>query len=77
MSNSNQPDFLPNPSSKIYALRDFMRDNFCTKRVANFRVLCRNRMLGIGPRPDDMSDDKVSSLATLWGKDPVHPSAVA
>jgi hypothetical protein len=77
MSNSNQPGLLPNLYSKVYALRDFMRDSFYTKMVANFRVLCRNRMLEIGPRPDDMSYAKASSLATLWGKDPVHPSAAA
>ncbi len=77
MDGHNQPGFLPNLSSKVYALRDFICDSLNIKRVANFWVLCPNRMLGISPGPDVMPHDEASSLVTLWGKDPVLPSAAA
>jgi hypothetical protein len=34
-------------------------------------------MLGLGPRSTSISEEDVHELSTLWGDDPVHPTAAA
>jgi hypothetical protein len=45
-----------------------------TRRTGNFRVICPNRMLGLGPMLDD---DKATEISELWGRDAVHPLPAA
>ncbi len=48
-----------------------------TRRIPNFRVLCPNRMVGVGQRRTEPSDEEAALSAALWGIDPVHPTAAA
>jgi hypothetical protein len=63
--------YLPALGSNIFHLRDYIRDALFTKRTANYRLLCPNRMLGIGAH---LSDEDAQKIGGLWGPDPVHPS---
>jgi hypothetical protein len=69
--NFHASGYLPALGSNIFRLRDYIRDALYTKRTANFRVLCPNRMLGIGAH---LSDEDAQRIGGLWGPDPVHPS---
>ncbi len=69
--------YLPSLGDAVHALRDNIRDSLYTKHVQNFRVLCPNRMVGVGQRSQVPSDEEAARTAALWGADPVHPSAAA
>jgi hypothetical protein len=73
-TNFGASQYLPALGSNIFRLRDFIRDSLYTKRTTNFRVLCPNRMLGIGPQ---LSDADARRIGGMWGPDPVHPSTDA
>jgi lysophospholipase L1-like esterase len=69
--NYSAPTYLPALGASVFRLRDSIRDSLYTKRCPNFRVVCSNRLLGIGP---DLSDEAAREISLLWGTDPVHPS---
>ncbi len=69
--------FLPKLGDTIAALCDFIRDALFVKKVPNFRVLCPNRMVGVGQRKQEPTDEEAAKMATLWGPDPVHPTSAA
>jgi hypothetical protein len=69
--NYSAPTYLPALGASVFRLRDSIRDSLYTKRCPNFRVVCCNRLLGIGP---DLSDEAARAISQLWGSDPVHPS---
>jgi hypothetical protein len=75
--NYRLPGFLPRLADSIHALRDGIRDTLFTKRIDNFRVLCPNRMIGVGQRRAVPSDEEAAASAALWGTDPVHPTGAA
>jgi hypothetical protein len=77
LTNYRSPGYLPRLGEAVAALRDHIRDAFFMRRVSNFRVLCPNRMFGMGLRRQDISDEEASRTAALWGPDPVHPTSVA
>jgi hypothetical protein len=58
-------------------LKDFIRDSLYTRHTSNFRVLCPNKILGIGQRRSELPIDEARDLATIWGNNPVHPSRAA
>ncbi len=62
--------YLPALGASVFRLRDHIRDALYTRRCSNFRVICSNRLLGIGP---NLSDEAAKELSQLWGNDPVHP----
>jgi hypothetical protein len=45
--------------------------------MANFQVLCPNRMVGVGQRSHELSDEEAAKTAALWGTNPVHPTVAA
>ncbi len=69
--------FLPRLGDAIASLRDSIRDALFVKKVPNFRVLCPNRMIGVGQRRQEPSDEEAAKAAALWGSDPVHPTSAA
>jgi hypothetical protein len=73
--NYSEPGYLPKLNNSISALRDCIRDSLFTRRVSNYRVLCPNKMIGLGPRSGGISDSEAREHADRWGSDPVHPSA--
>ncbi len=73
-TNYSSSSYLPNLGASVFRLREFIRDSLFTKRSSNFRVICPNRMLGLGPMLDD---DKASKISDLWGRDAVHPLPAA
>jgi hypothetical protein len=75
--NYSEHGYLPRLNTAISALRDCIRDSLYTKRVSNYRVLCPNKMVGLGPRIGGISDDEAREHACRWGDDPVHPTAAA
>jgi hypothetical protein len=77
LTNYRNPGFLPRLGDAIAALRDHIRDALFTRRTPNFRVLCPNRMFGMGLRRQDISDEDAARTAALWGPDPVHPTQAA
>jgi hypothetical protein len=77
LTNYRSPGFLPRLGDSVAALRDHIRDALFTRRIPNFRVLCPNRMFGMGLRRHDISDEEATRTAALWGPDPVHPSQAA
>ncbi len=77
LTNYRNPGFLPRLGESVAALRDHIRNAFFTRRISNFRVLCPNRMFGMGLRRQEISDEEASRTAALWGPDPVHPTQAA
>jgi hypothetical protein len=77
LTNYRSPGYLLRLGEAVAALRDHIRDAFFMQRVSNFRVLCPNRMFGIGLRRQDISDEEATRTAALWGPDPMHPTSVA
>jgi hypothetical protein len=75
--NYHMVGFLPRLGDAIASLRDSIRDALFVKKVQNFRVLCPNRMIGVGQRKQEPSDEEVAKAAVLWGSDPVHPTSEA
>jgi hypothetical protein len=75
--NYRTQSYLPRLGDAIHALRDNIRDGLFTRRIPNFRVLCPNRMVGVGQRRTEPSDEEAALSAALWGSDPVHPTAAA
>jgi hypothetical protein len=69
--------YLPRTGESVSALRDHERDSLFTRKVPNFRVLCPNRMIGMGQRRIEPSDDEAAKTAALWGPDPVHLTVAA
>jgi hypothetical protein len=76
-TNYRSPHYLSALGDAVHALRDHIRDCLFTRRVPNFRVLCPNRMIGVGQRRQIPSDDEAAKAAALWGNNPVHPTAAA
>jgi hypothetical protein len=74
LTNYNAVFFLPNLGVGVYSLREFIRDSLYVRRASNFRVICLNRMLNIHP---GLTDEEAREVASLWGDNPVHPSARA
>jgi hypothetical protein len=75
--NYRLPGYLPRLGDSIHLLRDSIRDSLFTKHVPNFRVLCPNKMIGVGQRKDEPSYEEAAASAALWGVDPVHPTGAA
>jgi hypothetical protein len=75
--NYRSQGYLPRLGDALHALRDNIRDGLFTRRVPNFRVLCPNRMVGVGQRRIKPSDEEAALSAALWGNDPVHPMTAA
>ncbi len=73
-TNYSSSSYLPCLGSNVFKLREFIRDSLFTRRTVNFRVICPNRMLGLGPMLDD---DKANEISELWGRDTVHPLLAA
>jgi hypothetical protein len=76
-TNYRQPSYLSRLGDAIHALRDNIRDCLFTRHVVNFRVLCPNKMIGVGQRREEPSDEEAAKTAALWGADPVHPTKAA
>ncbi len=74
-TNYRTPGYLPALGDALHALRDNIRDSLYTRQTPNFRVLCPNRMVGVGQRSQVPSDEEAARTAALWGANPVHPSA--
>jgi hypothetical protein len=76
-TNYKAQGYLPRLGDAVHALRDNIRDGLFNWRISNFRVLCPNRMIGVGQRRTELSDEEAALSAALWGTDPVHPSTAA
>ncbi len=77
LTNYRSPGYLPRLGEAVASLRDHICDALFTRRISNFRVLCPNRMFGMGLRRQDISDEEATRTAALWGPDPVHPTSAA
>ncbi len=77
VSNYREKNYLPKLNMAISGLRDYIRDALYIRRISNYRVLCPNKMIGLGPRSADISDMEAKEFAELWGDNPVHPSLAA
>jgi hypothetical protein len=75
--NYHTPGYLPKLGTAVTALRDYIRDALFVKKIYNFRVLCPNKMIGVGQRKLKPSDKEAAKTAALWGPDPVHPASAA
>jgi hypothetical protein len=69
--------YLPKLGDAIAALRDYVRDALFVKKIPNFRVLCPNKMVGVGQRKQEPTDEEAAKTAAVWGPDPVHPTGAA
>jgi lysophospholipase L1-like esterase len=58
-------------------MRFNIRDSLFTRHVSNVRVLCPNRMISVGQRKEEPTDEVAAKTAALWGSDPVHPTTAA
>ncbi len=77
MVNYRTVGFLPRLGDVIASLRDSIQDTLFVKKVPNFRVLCPNRMIGVGQHRQEPSDEEAAKAAALWGSDPVHPTGAS
>jgi hypothetical protein len=62
--NYSSPTYLPTLGASVFCLRDNIRDALYTRRTGNFRVVCANKLMGIGPH---LSDQAASDISRLWG----------
>jgi hypothetical protein len=69
--------FQPKLGNTIVALCEYIRDALFVKKVPNFRVLCLNRMIGVGQQRQEPTDEEAAKSPALWGPDPVHPTGAA
>jgi hypothetical protein len=76
-TNYNTRSYLSALGDAVHVLRDHIRDCLFTRRIPNFRILCPNRMIGVGQRRQVPSDEEAAKAAALWGNNPVHPTAAA
>lgn len=65
VSNCKEQNYLPKLNMAILGIRDFIRDLLYTRRVSNYRILCPNKMIGLGPRSGDISDSEARVFAYL------------
>jgi hypothetical protein len=77
LTNYKKAGYLQSLGSATNVLKEYIRDSLYTRHTSNFRVLCPNKILGIGQRRGEMSIEDARELAALWGSDPVHPSGAA
>jgi hypothetical protein len=49
VSNYREKNYLPKLNMAVSGLQDYIRDSFYTRRISNYRVLCPNKMIGLGP----------------------------
>ena len=71
--NYNDKNYLGDLGKSVLKIREFLRDFAYMKRVRRYRILCPNRMIGIGDS-EDASLDELRVVASRWGEDPVHPA---
>jgi hypothetical protein len=76
-TNYRIPGYLSRLGEAVHALRDYIRDCLLMRPITNLQVLCHNRMIGVGQRKVEPSDEEATKTAALWGSDPVHPTAAA
>ncbi len=67
VTNYHTVGYLPRLGELVYALRNHVRDSYFTRKAPNIRVLCPNRMIGMGQRRIEQSDDEAAKTAVLWG----------
>jgi hypothetical protein len=77
LTNYRTAEFLPKLGAATSMLKEFIRDSLYTRHTSNFRVLCPNKILGIGQRRAELPIEDARELAAMWGRDPVHPSSAA
>jgi hypothetical protein len=73
-TNYSSSTYLPLLGANVFKLRESIRDSLFTRRTSNFRVICSNRMLGLGPLLDD---ERAAEISEQWGRDAVHPLQAA
>jgi hypothetical protein len=69
--NYSSPTYLPALGASVFRLRDNIRDALYTRRTGNFRVVCANKLMGIGPH---LSDQAASDIRNCGGGMPSTPS---
>jgi hypothetical protein len=74
LTNYKTTGYLQSLGTATGVLKEFIRDSLYTRHTSNFRVLCPNKILGIGQRRAELPIEDARELANLWGSDPVHPS---
>jgi hypothetical protein len=74
LTNYSETGYLPKLGGAIAALREYVRDSLYTRHTSNFRVLCPNKILGIGQRRDEMPMEDARELAAIRLKEPKRSS---
>jgi hypothetical protein len=74
VTNYKTAGYLPKLGSATSTLKDYIGDSLYTRHTSNFRVVCPNKILGIGQRQGELAIEYARVLADLWGGDPVHPA---
>ncbi len=77
LTNYRTVGYLQSLGTATNVLKEFIRDSLYTRHTSNFRVLCPNKILGIGQRRAEIPIEDARELANLWGSDPVHTSSEA
>jgi hypothetical protein len=77
LTNYRTAGYLQSLGTATSVLKEFIRDSLYTRHTSNFRVLCPNKILGMGQRRAELPIEDARELANLWGSDPVHPSGAA
>ncbi len=57
--------FLPRLGAATAVLKDFIRDSLYTRHTSNFRVLCPNKILGIGQLRSELPIEEARDLAAV------------
>ncbi len=58
------PTYLPALGASVFRLRDNIRDALFTRRTSNCRVVCSNKLMGIGPQ---LSNEMAHDVSRMWG----------
>jgi hypothetical protein len=60
--------------ANVFRLQEYICESLYTKGTSNFKVVCANKLLGIGP---NLSDESARDISKLWGNNAVHPQPEA
>jgi hypothetical protein len=58
--NYSAPSYLMALGASVFRLRDNIRDALFKRRTSNFRVVCANKLMGIGPHLSDQAASDIS-----------------
>jgi hypothetical protein len=75
ITNDNDPGYLRNLTDSIYQIRNLVRNSAHLKRIRKYKIVCPNRIIGMGERRNDPLIEELREVADRWDAVAVHPAS--